>query len=280
MAGHGFGTDIRRGFNARMLGEAIKQPGLDTRYWVSEGTVGTVNRTGEFDPNDKMAIHNTSAGCHVDVRLEPLMIPCTCQYAGIQAGDVTIYAPIRPGYRVKVEFPDGDLTGGIISAILNSRSMRQPTQDRRPIFDNNRLLIHAQGVPIDIRAAGENGVALVSIDTEGSIHLTSSGGGEVKVLQDGSIQVNASSGAQVHLKPDGTTRLGDGNATEPLVLGTARVAVETTALHNLIQQFDGLALTCDTSGLPLSTGFRAVKDVLQTLLDALPATLSPNVKTT
>jgi hypothetical protein len=181
MASHGFGTDIRRGFNARMLGEAIKQPGLDTRYWVSEGTVGTVNtETGDFDPQDKRAIHNDSSGCHVDVLLEPLMIPCTCQYAGIQAGDVTIYAPIRPGNRVVVSLPDGDLTGGIITAILNSRSMRQPTKDRKPIFDNNRLLIHAQSVPIDIRTA---------------------------------------SGSQVCLLQDGTVRVGNQDASHPEICG-------------------------------------------------------------
>lgn len=278
--GHGFGTDIRQGFNARMLGEAIKQPGLDTRCWVSEGTVGTVDpESGDFDPTNRMAVHNDSSGCHVDVRLEPLMIPVVCQYAGIQAGAVTIYAPIRPGNRVKVEFPDGDLTGGIISAILNSRSMRQPTKNRRPIFDNNRLLIHAQGVPIDIIANGENGEAQASFGTDGSIQISSAGGSQVNVEADGSVKLNASGGAQVHLLPDGTTRLGSGSAFEQNILGTSRLTSEVAELQSLVQQFEGLAVTCDLEGLPLGPGFRAVKNAFQGFLNALPATLSQKVKT-
>jgi hypothetical protein len=275
MGGHGFGTDIRRGFNARMLGEAIKQPGLDTRCWVSEGTVGTVNtETGDFDHQDKRSIHNDSSGCHVDVRLEPLMIPCTCQYAGIQAGDVTIYAPIRPGNRVKVEFPDGDLTGGIISAILNSRSMRQPTEDGRPIFDNNRLLIHAQSVPIDIRTAGG---AQVSMLQDGTIELQNDKG-KVSVEPSGTVRLKNGQ-AELAVMADGSVRLGDGDALDAVVLGTTRAGSEVTELQGLIQQFEGLAITCDTESIPLSAGFRAIKDVLQTFLDALPATLSQKVKT-
>lgn len=204
--GHGFGTDIRRGFNARMLGEAIKQPGLDTRCWVSEGTVGTVDpESGDFDPADKMAVHNDSSGCHVDVRLEPLLIHVVCQYAGIQAGDVTIYAPIRPGNRVKVEFPDGDLTGGIISAILNGRSMRQPTRDRRPIFDNNRLLIHAQGVPIDIMTAG---------------------GAQISLLQDGTVRVGAEDAS--HPIPQGDSQR-DALNDLASALGSYAAAIKTIA---------------------------------------------------
>jgi hypothetical protein len=124
---------------------------------------------------DKHAIYNSSAGVKVDVRLEPLGQPCACLYAGIQAGDVTIYAPIRPGNLVLVECPDGDLTTPVITKILNSRSSRQPTENGKPIFDNNRLLIHAKNVPIDIRTAGYNGGSPV----------------QVLIEQDGTVTVDA-----------------------------------------------------------------------------------------
>jgi hypothetical protein len=77
-----------------------------------------------------------------------------------------------------------------------------------------------------------------------------------------------------------SVELGAWGAVEPLILGASRVAVETTELQNLVQQFESLALTCDKAGLPLSAGFRLVKDTLQAFLDALPATLSLTVKTT
>jgi hypothetical protein len=226
-----------------MLGEAIKQPGLDTRYWVSEGTVGTVKGPDpdDFDTNDKMAIHNDSSGCHVDVRLEPLMIPVTCQYAGIQAGDVTIYAPIRPGNRVVVSLPDGDLTGGIITAILNSRSMRQPTEGRRPIFDNNRLLIHAQSVPIDIRTAG---------------------------------------GAQISLLQDGTVRLGAADAIESVVKGNARKTAEDTELNLIGQGLD--TLISASEGGPcavLLPGLVELKAAFAAFRNQLESFLSDKVKT-
>lgn len=152
---HNFGTAIRRDINAQMLGKALAAPGIDQRYWCSLGTVCTIDpETGKMDPTDKLAIYCDSAGVDVDVELEPLGQPCTCKYAGVQCGDVTIMAPIRPGDIVLVECPDGDLFTPVITHIMQSRSKRQPSDGGKPIFDNNRLLIHAKNVPIDIRTAG------------------------------------------------------------------------------------------------------------------------------
>ena len=167
---HNFGTNIRGSIDAENFRKAARSVGADLRYWVSMGTVATVDtETGEWDPTDGAAIWNASDGIDVDVRLEPLDIPVTCRYAGISAGDVTIFTPIRPGYLVKVEFPDGDLTGGVISAIIQSRSNRQPTDGGKPIFGNDRVLIHAASVPVDIRTAGG---AQVLLDQQGNATVT------------------------------------------------------------------------------------------------------------
>lgn len=100
------------------------------------------------------------------------------------------------------------------------------------------------------------------------------------VAEAPAIKLNTDNGAQVHLLPDGTTRIGSGEAVNAMILGTTRTASETTYLQNLVQQFEGLATTCqpDPNLSPLATGFTLIKNTIQTFLDALPATLSQKVK--
>jgi hypothetical protein len=155
MSAHTFGTKVTGGLDIQKLGKALKQPGIDPRCWCSEGTVGTLDsETGELDFTNRHAIYNDSAGTHVDVELQPLGWHVPVRYAPAQAGEATISGPVRPGDIVLVEFPGGDTSGGVITKILNSRSQRQPVENGRPIFDNNRLLIHTRTVPIDMRTAG------------------------------------------------------------------------------------------------------------------------------
>ena len=240
---HGFGTSIRRDLDPHMLGQAVKAPGVDTRYWCSQATVATLDtETGDWDVTDRHAIHNSSAGVKVDVRLEPLGQRCTCQYTGIQAGDVTIYAPIRPGNLVLVECPDGDLTTPMITHILNSRSSRQPTDGGKPIFDNNRLLIHAQSVPIDIRTAG---------------------GVKILLEQDGTVTIGGKS-----------VKLGGATATEPLVLGNTYANGFDILLDALSTYVDAMSPVDPTGGVAsaaLTTAIAAFQAI---------AYLSPTVKTT
>ena len=206
-ARHRFGTNIRNSIDAENFRKAARSVGADLRYWVSNGTVATVDtETGEWNPKDTNAIWNASDGIAVDVKLEPLEIPVTCQYAGIQAGELTILAPIRPGDLVKCEFPDGDLTGGIITNILHSRSNRQPTDGGKPIFGNDRLLIYAKTVPIDMRTAGQGG--------KGSV--------------------------QLWIGQDGTIRAGESTATEQGVLGTSYRSAEDTLFDELQQGIQAL----------------------------------------
>ena len=215
---HRFGTNIRNSIDAENFRKAARSVGADLRYWVAQGTVATVDtETGEFDPTDEKAVWNASDGIDVDVKLEPLEIPVTCRYAGIQAGEVTIFSPIRPGDIVKVEFPDGDLTGGVISAILQSRSNRQPTSGGKPIFGNDRLLIHAKTVPIDIRLAGAAGATPVQVLLEQDGTVTTTGS---KIVQNAT-----------------DVRLGGANPTEQAVLGTTQATELTTLLGDMALAF-------------------------------------------
>ena len=127
MSRHNFGTAIRRDINAQMLGKALAAPGMDQRYWCSLGTVCTIDpESGKMDPTDKLAIYNDSAAV------------LTLLYG----------------------------TGPVITHIMQSRSKRQPTENGKPIFDNNRLLVYAKNVPIDIRTAGG---AQILIEQDGTV---------------------------------------------------------------------------------------------------------------
>ena len=223
---HRFGTNIRNSIDAENFRKAARSVGADLRYWVAQGTVATVDtETGEFDPTDEKAVWNASDGIDVDVKLEPLEIPVTCRYAGIQAGEVTIFSPIRPGDIVKVEFPDGDLTGGVISAIMQSRSNRQPTSGGKPIFGNDRLLIHAKTVPIDIRLAGAAGATPIQVLLE----------------QNGTVTVTADK-----------IKLGGANAAEQYVEGTSYRSAEDTMLDDLAAGLATMLAAANLSGAPLN----------------------------
>ena len=191
MSRHNFGTDIRRGVDAMALGEALARPGNDLRYWVSHGTVCMVGDDGAIDTKNPNAVWIGPEGVECDVRLEPLCIHVCCQYAGISAGDVTIYPPIHPGDRVLVNLPEGFAHLPIIVAILHSRSQKQPLgPDRKPLFDNTRLLVYAKTAAIDVRNAG---------------------GVQVLLEQNGTVTTTAKN---VVVKAD-TTMLGDGGLTAP-----------------------------------------------------------------
>lgn len=204
---HQFGTSTRGGIDQASLRKAASGIGTDLRYWVSHGTVCTLKaEDGELDYADKRAVLCGPEGVEVDVQLEPLGNHVTALYAGIQAGEATIFAPIRPGDRVLVDLPDGDLFTPVIVAILQSRSARQPLDKGKPIFANDRLLVHAKNVPIDIRLAGSPGATPVRVLLE----------------QDGTVTVTGSK-----------IKLGDANASEEYVEGTSYRGAEDTMLDAL-----------------------------------------------
>ena len=226
MSRHSFGTSIRTGIDQASLRKATQGVGSDLRHWVSHGTVCTLDtETGELDYKDKRAILNGPEGVEVDVELEPLGHHVTCLYSGIQAGEATILAPIRPGDRVLVVSPDGDLTTPIIVNILHSRSNRQPLgDDKKPIFDNARLIIHTKTVPIDVRT----GNARVLID------------------QDGTVTTKAT-----HIVDDcGDIKLGGTDADEPYLLGNQWKDFENTILSAIASHTHLVPLPSPTSPTP------------------------------
>ncbi len=216
----GQGTDIRRGLNTRRFAEALKCSGIDTRHWVSYGTVCTINDEGIPDYTDLRAVYCGPEGVEVDVILEPINVPVTCLYSGIAGGRHTIIsAPISPGDLVLVALPDGDPTvPPVIVAILNSAAHKVPLgHDRKPIFRNDHVFIWTD-VDIDIRT--KNG-ATVTLAQTGDISFKSNTTAGSTVVDSSTITLKATK-----------VNLGDG-AVDAAMKGTAYRNVENIAMQAL-----------------------------------------------
>lgn len=155
-ARRGRGTDVRGEPDLARIAAGLARPGIDTRVWVERGTVATVGgESGVPDFGDGNAILVDTAGVDVDVVLGTDEHPVTCRW-GLTYGDVCIVPPIRPGDHVLVEIPGGDLANvpEIIKVLAGTADPVPTGGDGMPLFKNDRLLIHARNVPIDLRTAG------------------------------------------------------------------------------------------------------------------------------
>jgi hypothetical protein len=248
MAGTGTGgaIDIRR------LGRALTQAGIDSRHWVSYGTVATVDDDGDIDFTDVRAVYIGPQGVECDVVLEPLNLHVVCIYAGIQGGrDCSFMSPIRAGDRVLVCLPDGDPTvPPVIQAILHSADHRMPMEGGLPIFQNDRILLFAQNVDVEVRTAN---------------------GGRLHVKQDNTVDVI---GASVHL--------GAADASEQLVEGTTYRSAEhelNSGPLGLAAAFDLLQAAAVGPLAPLKPGFLQAKAALEAFEAQAGGFLSDQVRT-
>ena len=224
------------------IAEALARPGMDPREWLCWGTVATMDDEGKAHYDDPHAVHQGPEGVEVDVYLETLDKLVTCHYPGIQGGGrVYVGAPIGPGDRVVVGMPEGDTGGCVILAIGNGASDPVPLgDDKKPIFQNDRLLVWAKSVPIDIRTAG---------------------------------------GAEIFLEQDGSVHLGTRGATQSVVFGDARNSAETQELAAISAALDTLIAASSDAYPTLVPGFTALKTAVELFKTQLPNFLSPKVKT-
>ena len=252
------GTSIRRELDMVNIGEGLARPGMDTRTWVSWGTVASVGgEDGKPDFSDPNAVVITSKGVDVDVILEPEGVPVTCTY-GTQAGDCFILTPIRPGDQVMVVIPEGEYGAvpAIVKVMAGPHTPLPLEDDRKPVFKNDRLHIFAKTVPIEIRTQG---------------------GARVRLTQDQHVEVVGQ-----------LVALGSAEATEQAVLGTTQRSAEST-LDTAFQTFLGVLTTyaaaiqsiADPSGLAttaLTTGITALTTAISTYEVQGPQFLSNTVK--
>lgn len=130
--------------DVQRLGQALAGPGLDTRDWLSAGTVGARDPQGEF-VIDPQSVYASQLGTVVDVRLEPSGRMITARWNGLSVGRFgSILFPIRAGDDVVVLFPNGDPNDGsaTIIGLIGDRTALTPEDwnNDRVLFDLNVTL--------------------------------------------------------------------------------------------------------------------------------------------
>lgn len=179
------GTATPAPLDVGRMGEMLRQAGIDPRHWLSYGTVGIVKEDGTFDPTDPHAVYVQSTGVSVDVLLHPLNQPVTCRYSGQQGGaSSSIYCPIHPGDEVLVGIPDGDMRlPPAVLLVMNADHSRLPLgNDQKPLWQNDRILLHSKGTKIQIRT--DDGTNL-EVRPDGTIEASQPGGAIVRVSAAG-----------------------------------------------------------------------------------------------
>ena len=197
---HRFGTRTTGGLDPASLREGLASPGMDTRFWESLGTVGTIDDSGEPNYSDPHSVWIGPEGVECDVILQPLMQRVTALWGF--GGEIADIAPIHPGDQVLVACPNGDLMTPVITTIIHSRANKQPMTAGVPIFDNKRRLIYARKGSIDIRTADTTQILM---DPAGTVTTTAK-------------RVNQ----------------GDASASEQEVLGTSYRRDEDTLFQQLL----------------------------------------------
>ncbi len=208
------------------MAAGLARAGIDTRVWSCRATVATIHGDeGAANYDDQGAVVISPSGVDVDVILEPYGWPITCRYPGIQAGEVSILAPIRPGDQVLVSIPDGDLAAipEIVKVIPDASGRALPTEtDGKPVFRNDRLSIFARSVPIEIRTGG---------------------GGHLRINTDGTIQFGGTDVTEQLLLAT-TYRQNEGQMNQSLVAAISALNVAAAAMTPVdIAVITGLAAT-------------------------------------
>jgi hypothetical protein len=112
---------MARGFDAAKFAKAFQRPGMDTRQWVSYGTV-------DADTKESKAIQFQDAdgnpspyGPLVNVTLQPSGVSLPCRVASMAAGNGEAdWHPFTAGDEVLVVLPEGDeRAGAVIIGRLN-----------------------------------------------------------------------------------------------------------------------------------------------------------------
>jgi hypothetical protein len=142
--------------DAARVARATARAGNDLREWIAYGTVAAMTgKDGGPSYTDPDAVVITPKSVDVDVVLEPHGYPAPCRW-GVQSGKVFISTPIHPGDQVMVLIPGGDVAMvPEILRIITCPHSPIPTDDAgMPLFKNDRCLIYANGVPVDLRTSG------------------------------------------------------------------------------------------------------------------------------
>jgi len=188
----------RRALDMTRFAQGLRTAGVDLRFWMSYATVAVVDdETGKPDFSNRNAVVITPSGAEVDVVLEPSMQPMTARW-GWGGGRVSAHCPLEPGDQVILGFPDGDasMVPQVLAAVSGASGPLPVGDDGLPVFQNDRLLVHARGVPVDVRT---DGGARALLDADGGVQIMN-GSGTVRIDPDGTVRLHGAGAAEAYLK--------------------------------------------------------------------------------
>lgn len=166
------------------LAEIVRGPGVDTRQWVSFGTVDAGEDLVEFDDDEGAPL--------VNVTLQPSKVPVRCRVASFAAGDGEgEWHPFVAGDQVIVAIPAGNERDCVIVGRLNSSLAPFPSgsvagQDPKTnsfAFTRRRTAHVAEYAgPYLVRQATSG--ALLSIDAAGAVTIRDGQKGALQMSAD------------------------------------------------------------------------------------------------
>jgi hypothetical protein len=295
---------MTQAFDAGMLREIVKGPGVDTRQWCSYGIVVDDNPNAHsvrFNSEDGGALPQ---GVIVDVRLEPsgIVVPCRVGMHAAGSGEAS-YSPFGPGDEVFVMIPEGDERAGcvIVCRLTNAKDV-YPTTVAGMDTTNNSVTFHRiktpyimeTGATLMLRSALTN--SQLAMDAGGGVFLSSgdkhvlaltadavmlqTGDGSVSVQMDpnaGTCAITAGSTSFV-VDPSASTFTTSGSlAIGTTLLPANQHAVTTEQVINLI--FNTVCYLASTSafkaGSPFDGSLWPVPGTAEAALIAMAAAVIP-----
>lgn len=150
---------LRRQPDVRRVAAGLQSRGIDSRFWLSMGTVGSLDDRGQFIAQGDAAYINgrplsvavEDDGIIADVRLEPTGETISARFHGVSIGQMgSILFPLYPGDEVIVGIPDGDLNSPGISILAVAGNARAPVPTT---WANDRVLMQLH-TALEISAPG------------------------------------------------------------------------------------------------------------------------------
>lgn len=206
------------------MGEAFARPGMDTRQWISYGTVEPGEESVIFTDDD--GTNPSPIGPIVIVKLVPsdVIVPCrvASSCAGVEEGE---WAPFVAGDEVLVAVPEGDERAGcVIIGRLNQGIDRFPLRVAGQDVTKNTFGFKRLRTPYVIETASSFMIrsaltgAGLTIDQTGNMYLVS-GDGHRFAMHASFLKLEAKGGSSfLQIDPEQDEVLVQGGGTTQLAL--------------------------------------------------------------
>jgi hypothetical protein len=218
-------------FDHTTAGAAYARPGMDTRQWVSHGTVDPET------PDQKSVTFTKAYGPLVSVTLQPSGVPCVCRVAHEVAGNGEgEWFPFIAGDEVIVVIPEGDETAGcVIVGRLNQEIDQWPQVVAGQDATKNNFAFRRMRTPYIIETASGWMVR----------HATT--GAFFGLSPEGALTFSNSDKAFMAIRPDFIGfQNGDATVLLQIDVGASQIVAEAAGTHFVLDKLKSSIYTLGT----------------------------------